>query len=33
MLTARFGGRPVLAAGLALQALGLAWLALEITPR
>jgi MFS family permease len=32
MLTARFGGRPVLTAGLTLQALGLAWLALEISP-
>ncbi|HXX90127.1 MAG TPA: MFS transporter, partial [Acidimicrobiales bacterium] len=30
-LAQRFGGRPVLAAGLALQAVGLAWLALETT--
>src|ERR1700731_2514224 len=31
-LAQRFGGRPVLAAGLALQAAGLGWLALESTP-
>jgi len=31
-LAQRFGGRPVLASGLALQAIGLAWLALEATP-
>jgi len=29
VLAQRFGGRPVLSAGLALQALGLAWLAVE----
>jgi predicted MFS family arabinose efflux permease len=32
VLAQRFGGRPVLSAGLALQAVGLAWLALELTP-
>jgi len=32
VLAERFGGRPVLAAGLALQAVGLAWLALVTTP-
>ena len=32
VLAQRFGGRPVLAAGLVLQAVGLAWLALELTP-
>jgi len=31
-LAQRFGGRPVLCAGLALQAAGLAWLALETSP-
>ena len=31
-LAQRFGGRPVLAVGLALQAAGLAWLALETRP-
>ena len=31
-LAQRFGGRPVLSAGLALQATGLAWLALETSP-
>ncbi|MHB8330433.1 MAG: DHA2 family efflux MFS transporter permease subunit [Acidimicrobiales bacterium] len=31
-LTQRFGGRPVLVVGLALQATGLAWLALSTTP-
>ncbi len=31
-LAQRFGGRPVLSAGLMLQAAGLAWLALEISP-
>ncbi len=31
VLAQRFGGRPVLAAGLMLQATGLAWLALELT--
>jgi len=31
-LAQRFGGRPVLAAGLGLQAVGLSWLALETTP-
>jgi EmrB/QacA subfamily drug resistance transporter len=31
-LAQRFGGRPVLSAGLALQAAGLAWLALETSP-
>jgi MFS family permease len=31
-LASRFGGRPVLSAGLVLQAVGLAWLALEISP-
>ncbi len=31
-LAQRFGGRPVLAAGLGLQAVGLSWLALEATP-
>jgi predicted MFS family arabinose efflux permease len=31
-LAQRFGGRPVLAAGLALQAVGLGWLALESAP-
>ncbi len=31
-LAQRFGGRPVLATGLGLQALGLSWLALEATP-
>ena len=32
VLTQRFGGRPVLAAGLLLQAAGLAWMALVISP-
>jgi EmrB/QacA subfamily drug resistance transporter len=32
LLTQRLGGRPVLAAGLAAQALGLAWLAVVISP-
>jgi EmrB/QacA subfamily drug resistance transporter len=32
LLTQRIGGRPVLAAGLALQALGLAWLAAVTSP-
>ncbi|TXS20553.1 DHA2 family efflux MFS transporter permease subunit [Streptomyces sp. ms191] len=31
-LSDRIGGRPVVAAGLALQALGLAWFALVVTP-
>jgi MFS family permease len=31
VLAERFGGRPVLATGLALQATGIAWLALETT--
>ena len=31
-LASRFGGTPVLSAGLVLQAVGLAWLALEISP-
>lgn len=32
LVTQRFGGRPVLATGLALQAVGLAWIAIVMTP-